>query len=100
MLSIDRKIEQSIYIGSSELKVLEIKERSVMFSFAGKQYRIPSGHSLQLERTEVFLFSVFGDKARLGLDAPREVTILRGELYNKGKQPFDNSTKQFPSGNF
>ena len=62
MLSIDRKIEQSIYIGSSELKVLEIKERSVMFSFAGKQYRIPSGHSLQLERTEVFLFSVFSDK--------------------------------------
>jgi len=80
--------------------VLEIKDRNVMFSYSGKQYRIPSGHSLQLDRVEVFLFSVFSNKARLGLDAPREVTILRGELYNKGKQPYDNSTKQFPSGDF
>lgn len=105
MLIIDRNSGESIFLGENELKVLDIKtaERSVLISYAGKQYRIKTGTNVQLDQTLVHLHNVFNNKAKFGFDAPRSIRILRGELLDKeGSQPrnIDNSTKQFPSGEF
>ena len=99
MLTIDRKKGESVFIGDDELKVKEVHSDNVIVEFKKQIYRVRSGQSVSVGRVELFMFKRFNDKVRLGFDGPRELYILRKELYDKSSTKYiDNSTKQFPSG--
>ena len=99
MLTIDRRMNDTVYIGDKKITVVSITEQSFVMLYDNKNFRIKRGQSITIDNTEVFFNKQFNDKIRIGFDGPRTVRILRGELYNKDSQMFvDNSTKQFPSG--
>ena len=102
MLTIDRRLNECIYVGNTKIEILDIKERDVLIEIDDKTIRLKHGQNIRIGDTEVFMLRKLRSGVQLGFDGPRSTTILRGELYEKGKglKYIDNSTKQFPSGNF
>lgn len=106
MLTIDRKLNQSVYINDLKVKVTDIKksERSVVLKIDdAKEIRIKSSQSTEIGESEVYLIKVISiNKVRLGFEGDMDVKVLREELYHNDNQLkyVDNATKQFPSGDF
>ncbi len=101
MLTIYRKLNESIYIGDKKIVLIDIKNRSAVINFDEKNVRIKHGQHISIGTTDLYVLKVMDKKIEFGFDGPRTTTILRGELYEKGSAKYiDNSTKQFPSGDF
>jgi sRNA-binding carbon storage regulator CsrA len=82
---------QDFYVGDVQVVVGEILGKSrlkVRVPKSGRVYEISDEEAVELrEKPDVFLSA--GDRAttgvaRVAIDAPREVTILRGESYRSG----------------
>ena len=102
MLTIYRFLEESIYIGDKKMTLKGIQDRSVIVEIDKKTFRIKHGQNISIGTTDIFLLKMLGEnKVEFGFEGPRSTNILRGELYEKGNIKYiDNSTKQFPSGDF
>lgn len=102
MLTVDRKIGESVHVGRTVIVVKDIKDRSVLVEVGDLEYRIKHGQSVKIGDAEVFLIKFFNNKVRLGFSAHRSIRILRSELLDEGEslKYIDNSTKQFPSGDY
>lgn len=101
MLTIDREIDKAVYIGHTRVTICEVQNRSVTLLVKDREVNIKHGQSEKIEGIEVYLSRVINpEKVRLGFEGPRNISILRSELYeDENNMKFiDNSTKQFPSG--
>lgn len=108
MLIIYRREGESIYIDDHKMEVKKIKDkdREIEIEIDGQKIHIKHGSHIQFGKTYIFLLSMLYQKVEIGFEGPKEINILREEILNnkpakkKTKKLIDNSTKQFPSGDF
>ena len=75
-----RKVAQAIVIGPMELIVKRVKNRNLLATIGDDVYDFDEGDSFQLsEDVEVKALSIKGSNARIGVDAPRDIEIIRPE---------------------
>jgi len=109
MLTIDRNVDESIYLNDKKVIVKQISNAFVRIKIEDNYFSIKRKEYIKLENTKIYFVRKLNSKdktinrARIGFDADMSITIMRGEIYetNKGNSKYtDNSTKQFPSGEF
>lgn len=101
MLTIYRKVNNSIYIGNKKMTVEVIGDREVTLKYDNKTFSIKHGTHKTVDNVNVYLLTMMKveKKIVLGFEGDRSIRIMRGELYEKGSTKYiDNSTKTFPSG--